>query len=180
MLTAIGNQLRRLANRIAPDRPLENALTEDSPVAGDLGGTYRAPRVERLHGNALASRPPQEGQVLTWVGGQWVPTTPASTSILAGTLKLETERGHKIEISDTEDGIAFSDSYGNRLVLGKAGIQLESASDVMIKAQGKISIEAVLNVSIDASTSVTVTGSSGATLSSSAVTAVQGSLVQIN
>jgi endosialidase-like protein/trimeric autotransporter adhesin len=47
-------------------------------AAGDLGGTYPSPFISALRGNPLAATAPSAGQVLTWNGAAWAPTTPTA------------------------------------------------------------------------------------------------------
>jgi trimeric autotransporter adhesin len=57
-----------------------NALRSTDPAGGDLSGVFSNAIVVRLLGRALSSTPPQPGQVLTWNGTEWAPTTPSPGS----------------------------------------------------------------------------------------------------
>jgi hypothetical protein len=62
-------------------------------AGGDLGDTYPNPRVVGLQRNAVSANKPTDGDVLTWLGTQWMPTPsilppgagPAIRIVAAGT-----------------------------------------------------------------------------------------------
>jgi hypothetical protein len=55
-----------------------NAVRTTDPAGGDLSGVFSNATVVRLLGRALATTPPQPGQVLSWNGSVWEPTTMSS------------------------------------------------------------------------------------------------------
>ena len=74
-------------------------------ASGDIAGNYPGPMtVDGLQGRTVSSTAPSTGQVLTWNGSSWAPTTPASggvTSISAGT---------GISVSDSTGAVTISSS----------------------------------------------------------------------
>jgi uncharacterized protein involved in type VI secretion and phage assembly len=108
---------------------------------------------------------------------------------------IKTPGGHVVTMDDKAGSISIKDRNRNSLVLGKAGISIESASNIDIKAtgnitlapQGNLSMTAAANatcealqVELKAQTTLSVEGSTAAELRSSGVVTVQGSLVKIN
>lgn len=55
----------------------EQAVLDGDAAAGDLSGSFPNPSVARLQGTAIATTAPVNGQVLTYDGASWTPTTPA-------------------------------------------------------------------------------------------------------
>lgn len=62
---------------------------------------------------------------------------------------IQTVAGHKILFDDGEESITLEDSNGNKIVMNRDGIAIESAKDVTIKG---------LNISIEASAQLTAKG----------------------
>lgn len=94
-------------------------------------------------------------------------------------IQLETPAGNKVQLNDEEKVILIQDQHGNKILMDSNGIQLESASDISLKATGDIKLEGV-NIDIKASAQAKVDGGAGVEVTSSAITKIQGSLVQIN
>lgn len=92
---------------------------------------------------------------------------------------LETPAGKKIVVDEDEGIIQLEDENSNVVTLDSDGINIESASDLTLKAAGDITIEGT-NVTITASAEFKAEGSAGTSISSSAITEVKGSLVNIN
>jgi len=108
--------------------------------------------------------------------------------------KLSTPAGNKITLSDNDSNIVIEDQHGNKITMESAGITIESASAITLKAATDLTIEAV-NVTISPSANFSVgaggceikAGSGSASLSApqvkvegSGVTEIKGGLVQIN
>lgn len=96
------------------------------------------------------------------------------------TITVETPGGNSILLSDEDGAITLKDQNGNKLILDAAGVTIESAKDVSIKASsGDIKLDGT-NVKAQATAQLEAKGSAGAELSSSGNTVVKGSIVQIN
>jgi Rhs element Vgr protein len=111
-------------------------------------------------------------------------------------LTLKTPGGNEFILSDKDKSITVKDQNGNKIEMSNAGIRLDSAKDVSIKAKGKISLEAVsgitakasggdvtlegLNVNAKAQISFSAQGSASAELKASGQTSVKGAMVMIN
>src|SRR6266545_2329509 len=76
-LSAGGNLLTNLAQATANGQAVrfEQAIKVGDTASGDLGGTYPSPSVIRLRGRPIANQPPQNNDVLTFVGAnnRWEP-----------------------------------------------------------------------------------------------------------
>jgi hypothetical protein len=79
------------------------------------------------------------------------------------THEISTPSGNKIFISEDEKLISIIDQNQNKIVMNDSGINIESATDITIKAINSIKMEAV-NIETNAS----------------GINKVKGSMVQIN
>lgn len=93
--------------------------------------------------------------------------------------RLETPAGNVLALSEDDSSVTLADQNGSSITLDASGITIDTGGDLVLKAAGDVTLDGS-NVSATATAQLTATGSAGAELSSSGVTAVQGSLVQIN
>ncbi len=94
-------------------------------------------------------------------------------------LTLATPGGNRLKLTDADGGIVLEDQNGNTLTLDAAGITLESAAAVAVKATTDLKLEGV-NAELKASAALKAQASASAEVSSSGTTTIKGALVQIN
>jgi uncharacterized protein involved in type VI secretion and phage assembly len=92
---------------------------------------------------------------------------------------IETPGGNKVVISDDDKQIHLEDQNGNKLTLDSAGITLESAKDIVLKATGDVKADGV-NVNMKGSGGAKVEGSGGTELTLNGTTSLKGPVVNIN
>lgn len=110
-------------------------------------------------------------------------------------VKIETPGGNSVTISDDAKGIELKDQNSNSVKLSDAGIVVNSAKDITLKAtgainltaNGKIAVNATqdlamagMNVTATAQMGATVKGNATAEISASGQTTVKGGIVMIN
>jgi Rhs element Vgr protein len=97
-------------------------------------------------------------------------------------ITIETPKGNKIIISEDKKGISVEDENKNKIILNDKGIEINSAKDLIIKADsGKISISAGKDIEIKSKGGkLNADGASGVKINSSAITEIKGSMVNIN
>ncbi len=95
-------------------------------------------------------------------------------------ITLSTPGGHKLVLDDDDQSIRIEDSHGNRFVMNRDGIEMESIKDVVITAAVDVKAEAGANAEFTAGASAKVEGGAGAELSAGGNTTVRGAVVQIN
>jgi Rhs element Vgr protein len=94
-------------------------------------------------------------------------------------ISLETPAGKSVTLDEAAGTISVKDENGNKIDMGSQGIQLESLSNITLKAGGTLTIGGS-SVSFKADQSIKVEASAGAELTSTGVMVIKGSLVQIN
>ncbi|WP_433763613.1 type VI secretion system tip protein VgrG [Flavobacterium ginsenosidimutans] len=94
-------------------------------------------------------------------------------------IAIETPAGKKITLDEDKGSIVVEDENSNVITIDSAGIKMESAGDISIKATGDVKIEG-MNVNLKATAQFKAEGNAGAEMSSAAVAIVKGSIVQIN
>ena len=99
---------------------------------------------------------------------------------------LDTEAGNRLQLSESEKGITLTDQNGNKIILNKEGIKIESTKDLTIKAGkdikiegNKIEVTAHSTLKVAAAASAELSGAS-TSIKGSASTVVQGGIVRIN
>jgi uncharacterized protein involved in type VI secretion and phage assembly len=165
--------------------------------AGNARGTYFRPEVDdevvvgffhddpafpvvlgMLHSSALP--PPEEAAEDNHLKGY---TSRGNLKLVFddenGVITIETPEGNSLLLTDGDGGIALSDQNGNSLVMNSDGIELSSAGNIKVAANGDIGVEGI-NTELKGSAAFKAEGSSSAQLSSSGTLTVSGSLVQIN
>lgn len=93
-------------------------------------------------------------------------------------MRLQTPGGNKLTISDKDERIELEDQHGNKLTLDAAGIALQSAKDLKLKAQSNVEVEAV-QIELEGSAGTKLTGA-GAELGLQSVANLKGTIVNIN
>lgn len=94
-------------------------------------------------------------------------------------LTIETPQGNKVVLNEAESAIKMEDQNGNKVTLDSAGITLESAADLILKASGDLKFEGT-NIEGKANVQFKAEGSAGLEVSSTGQTVVKGSIVKIN
>lgn len=93
---------------------------------------------------------------------------------------LETPKGKKIEVTDDGDLISIADDHQNKISMGPDGIKLESGKDIILTTSaGDVKIDG-MNITSKASTNYSAQSNAQMELKSSGITAIKGSLVNIN
>lgn len=94
-------------------------------------------------------------------------------------ITIETPAGKILTLDEDAGEIRIEDDNSNVITIDSAGISMESAGDISIKASGDVKIQG-MNVSIAADAEFKAEGSAGAEVSTSAIAVLKGSMVQIN
>ena len=94
-------------------------------------------------------------------------------------ITIETLGGNIFKMNDTENKITLVDSNSNKITMEQAGVTIESASVLTLKAGSSLSISAP-QLSMKADGELTVEGGGSTTVKSSGALTIQGSIVSIN
>lgn len=97
-------------------------------AGGDLGSTFPSPIVDGLQGEPVSADSPSEGDVLTFVAGEWTPEAPSGG--------LPSQTGNESKVLTTNGTVAsWTDTLVDVRVTGDAGdAVIESASGVQVNA----------------------------------------------
>jgi Rhs element Vgr protein len=109
-------------------------------------------------------------------------------------IEISTPAGNKITFSEKDKSLTIEDQNKNKIEMTNAGITLESAKDIILKAKGDVKIEGTkieakakadlkiegTNVGLKAQAQLKAEGAAGAELSTGAIAVIKGSLVKIN
>lgn len=190
-------------NRIKVKLPLVSKDEEGiwarfaSPDAGNERGIYFRPEIEDEVIVAFINEDPRDPVILGMLHSSSKPSpieekddnhekgiiTRDKLKLLFDddkkTISIETPNGNKIQLTDDEGAILFEDENGNKISMNADGITIESSADLILKASGDVSLEGT-NIEIKATAEFKAEGSAGAEVSSGGMTAISGSLVQIN
>lgn len=153
---------------------------QDEVLVGFLNNDPRQPVVlGGMHSSAKAS--PLEASDDNFKKGF---TTKSGMHVLFDDDKkiitIDTPAGNSITLDEDQTQIQLLDQNGNKILLSADGITIESAKDLILKAQQNIKMESSMALEAKAGTQFKIDGSAGLDLNSSAVTTLKGSLVQIN
>lgn len=110
-------------------------------------------------------------------------------------LTIETPEKNSFTLDDKNKTISIVDMNKNKLIMDEGGIELKSANDISLTADGKINIKGTdvvniestadltmkgMNVQAEAKTGFTAKGNATAEVSGSAQTTIKGGMVMIN
>lgn len=93
---------------------------------------------------------------------------------------LETPAGNKVTLSEDDKAVTIEDQNGNKIEMTDAGIKIEAAKALELKAGTELKLESGTSLDVKGGTELKLEGSTGAELSSSALTKIKGSIVNIN
>jgi uncharacterized protein involved in type VI secretion and phage assembly len=93
---------------------------------------------------------------------------------------VSTPAGNTIAMNEEDKSILLQDQHGNKILMDKEGIAIESIKEINIKAATDMNAESGTNTSLKAGTQLKAEGSAGAELSAGGNTTVKGAVVQIN
>jgi phage gp45-like len=93
---------------------------------------------------------------------------------------FDTPAGNKITLSEDDKAVKIEDQNGNKIEMTDAGIKIEAAKALQLKAGTEIKLESGTSFDVKGGTELKMEGSSGVEVTSSAVTKIKGSLIQLN
>jgi hypothetical protein len=83
-------------------------------------------------------------------------------------------------LDDKGEMISLKDDFGNKIIMEKAGITIESAGDIVMKAKKQVSATAQTQLLLKSKSSAKLEGAGPVTVQSSANTVIRGAKVMIN
>lgn len=95
------------------------------------------------------------------------------------TITISTPGGNQIKLDDEHKKVSLSDAHQNHIEMGKEGITIESAKDLILKAKQNLNLDG-LHISCKATGKFAAEGNTGAEIKTKAIATLKGSLVQIN
>jgi Rhs element Vgr protein len=110
-------------------------------------------------------------------------------------VQISTPGQQSVRLDDEAGTVTLKDKHGNTVTLAAAGITLDSAADIVLKAKGKISLSAGASmqlksvtqltldsaqVSVNATSSLSASSAATAKLSAGAALSIAGALININ
>ncbi|WP_437316191.1 type VI secretion system tip protein VgrG [Sorangium sp. So ce385] len=95
-------------------------------------------------------------------------------------MQLETPAGNKITLSEADKTVKIEDQNGNTIEMTDAGIRIEAAKALELKAGTEIKLESGTSLDVKGGTELKMEGSSGVELTSTAITKIKGSIIHLN
>jgi len=95
-------------------------------------------------------------------------------------LTIETPGKRVLQFDDKDEVMIMKDDFGNKIIMDKDGITIESAGDIVMKANKEIKATAQTQLGLKGNSGAKLEGSGPVTVQSSANTIIKGSMVMIN
>ena len=95
-------------------------------------------------------------------------------------LTIETPGKRVFQLDDRDETVSLKDDFGNKIVMEKTGITIESTGDIIMKAGKQFTATAQTQLGLKGNSGAKLEGSGPVTVQSSANTIVKGSVVMIN
>jgi uncharacterized protein involved in type VI secretion and phage assembly len=95
-------------------------------------------------------------------------------------MQLETPAGNKITLSEDDKAIKIEDQNGNKIEMTDAGIKIEAAKALELKAGTEIKMESGTSFDVKGGTELKMEGATGVELTSTALTKIKGSIIHLN
>jgi uncharacterized protein involved in type VI secretion and phage assembly len=95
-------------------------------------------------------------------------------------LTIETPGKRVFELDDKQGIFSMKDDFGNKIVMDKSGITIDSAGDITMKAKKEIKANAQTQLGLKGGSGAKLEGNGPVTVQSSANTVIKGAMVMIN